>query len=324
MRIFITGGTGFIGGYLVTRLLSDGHEPVVLARSPEAVAKVRELGAEPVEGGLTVPGPWQKAVADCERVVHCAAKADDWGRRSEFWNVNVEGTRNVVEAAMGNVDQFVHVSSIAAHRGSGTRDESTPAVRGGHPYCDTKAAAEEVIDESVGRGLNAQLARVANVYGPKDPHVLPRILDQVSKGSFVVVGDGNQPSNLIYVDDVVGALVAILFGDVDPGERFLITDPDAPVLREAIRIAFEVLDIDPRINRMPKWAAMGAAALSQAFGLLTGRRPFLTFYAVLSVGNVRILVNDRTRSRLSWSPQVGFEEGVERTVAWWRQTGGDV
>ncbi|MCK4772639.1 MAG: NAD-dependent epimerase/dehydratase family protein [Candidatus Latescibacteria bacterium] len=322
MRIFITGGTGFIGSYLVSRLLADGHELLVLARSPEAVAAVLDMGAVPVEGELTVPGPWQDEVAGCDRVVHCAAKADDWGRRSDFWRVNVEGTRHMVEAAAGTVDRFVHVSSIAAHRGSGTHDETTPARRGGHPYCDSKAVAEEVVDEAVEKGLNAQLVRVANVYGPRDPHMLPRILEQVSKGRFVVVGDGNQPSNLIYIDDVVDALEAILLQDADPGERFLITDPAAPVISEAIRIAFEALDRDPRITHLPKWVALGVAAFAQAFGLLTGKRPFLTFYAVLAVGNFRTLINDRTMSRLSWSPKVRFREGVGKTVVWWRQTAG--
>jgi len=320
MRIFVSGGTGFIGSYLVRKLLADGHEVIALARSLTAMNRIRELGAEPVEGELSIPGPWQETVGGCERVVHCAAKASDWGSRTDFWNVNVEGTRHMVEAAAGKVDQFVHISSIAAHRGSGVRDESSHVIRGGHSYCDSKAAAEEVVDKAVAQGLNAQLVRVANVYGPEDPHVLPRILEQVSKGKFVIVGDGNQPSNLIYVDDVVDAIIAILMTETEPGERFLVTDQNAPGIGEAIQIAFETLNIDPKITRLPKWLALVAAALSQAFAFITGKRPMLTFYAVFSVGNVRTLVNDLTMRRLNWSPKVDFREGVKRTVAWWKET----
>ena len=322
MKIFVTGGTGFIGSYLVRRLLADGHEVKALVRSSKAAEKIHELGAEPVEGDLSVPGHWQDSVAECDRVVHCAAKADDWGNRTEFWNVNVEGTRHMVEAAAGKVDKFVHISSIAAHRGPGVRDESTQVKRGGHPYCDSKAAAEEVVDRAVEKGLNAQLVRVANVYGPEDPHVLPRILEQVNKGSFVIVGDGSQPSSLIYVDDVVDAISDILMTECEPGERFLVADQNAPAIGEAIQIAFEALDIDPKITRLPKWLALVAASLSHASSFIIGRRPMLTFYAVFSVGNVRTLVNDRTMDRLMWSPKVDFREGVKRTVAWWKETAG--
>lgn len=322
MRVFITGGTGFIGSRLVPFLREREHELRVLARSPQAVAAVHRLGALPVEGDLATPGPWQEAVAQCEAVVHCAAKADDWGRRADFWRVNVEGTRHIVEAASGVVEKFVHVSSIAAHHGPGTYDEAAPARRGGHPYCDSKAAAEEVVDEAVEKGLNAQLVRVANVYGPGDPHLLPRILEQVSTGRFFVIGDGSSPSNLTYVDDVADALVAILEGDVAPGERFLVTDPASPTMLEATQIAFEAFGLDPRITRLPKTLALSAAAVTELWGLITRRRPMLTFYAVRSLGNVRKLVNERTMSRLSWSPRVSFREGVEKTVAWWRETSG--
>jgi len=322
MKIFVSGGTGFIGSYLVRRLLADGHDVLALVRSLKAVEKIRELGAEPVEGDLSVPGQWQDSVGECDSVVHCAAMVGDWGSKIEFWNVNVEGTRHMVEAAAGKVDRFVHISSIAAHRGQGLRNESTQAIRGGHPYSDTKAAAEEVVEGAVEEGLNAQLVRVANVYGPGDPHVLPRILEQVSRGSFVIVGDGSQPSSMIYIDDVVDAISAILMTDCEPGERFLVTDQNAPAIREAIQIAFGALDIEPKIIRLPKWLAMLVAALSHAFAFITGKRPMLTFYAVYSVSNVRTLVNDLTMERLLWSPKVDFREGVKRTVSWWKETAG--
>jgi nucleoside-diphosphate-sugar epimerase len=91
MRVFVTGGSGFIGGALVRRLCRDGHEVRALARSGRAEAQVAAAGAVPVAGDVVDQGPWQEEMRACDAVVHAAAKVADWGAKAEFFRVNLNG-----------------------------------------------------------------------------------------------------------------------------------------------------------------------------------------------------------------------------------------
>lgn len=315
MRIFLSGGSGFIGRATGARLTSNSHEVWSLARSEKAAVIVEAWGGIPVEGNLTEQGPWQDAIGECDAVIHCAAKVGDWGNRSDFRQVNVVGTGLIVEGALKNGTRLVHVSSIAAQGGRGHFDESSPIVHRRHPYSDSKAAAEEVVDAGIERGLDAVHVRVANVYGPDDPYLMPRLVEQATTGRFFIVGDGTQPSNLIYVDDVAGALEAALHCEWEPGERFLITDPDSPTISDAVKIAIDALGLPAKAVHIPMAVAVPLALAGEGIGRLTGRRPAVTLYSVLGLGGVRRLDNRHTIERLSWSPSVSFREGVRITVA---------
>ncbi len=319
MKIFLTGGSGFIGRVTGILLLREGYEVFAIARSPAAAGKVEAWGGTVVEGDITTPGPWQERLGECDVVVHAAAFVGDWGKKEGYWRVNVEGTRNVADAALGHVEKFVHVSSIAAYGGPGEYDETDPPRRGKHPYSTTKAVAEEVVDEAIAKGLNAIHARVGNVYGPGDPNFMPRMIEQAKTGRFPVIGDGSQPSNLIHVDDVAAALVTMLKADTDPGERFLVVDPDTPSMHEAVEIAIEAIGLDTSIMRIPKRVALIAAGVSELFGYVTGRRPAITLYAVRGMGGVRIFHNERTMERLSWRPRYTLKEGIAATAASYRE-----
>src|SRR4051794_39030796 len=95
---FVTGGSGFVGGRLIERLVSDGYSVRALARSDQAAEVVQGRGAEPVRGDLGDRGALRSGAAGCELAFHAAATLGDWGTREEFERGNVEGTRNVLEA----------------------------------------------------------------------------------------------------------------------------------------------------------------------------------------------------------------------------------
>ncbi|MFC1529870.1 NAD-dependent epimerase/dehydratase family protein [Gemmatimonadota bacterium] len=315
MKVFLTGGSGFIGKVTGELLHREGYEVFAIARSAAAAGKVEAWGGTVVEGDITTPGEWQERLRACDAVVHAAASVGDWSKTEEYWSVNVEGTRLVAETALGQVGKFVHVSSIAAYGGPGEYDESAPPRHGRHPYTTTKAVAEEVVDEAIAKGLHAVHARVGNVYGPGDPNFMPRLIEQAKTGRFPVIGDGSQPSNLIHVDDVASALVAMLKVDTEPGERFLVVDPETPSMREAVEFAIEAIGLETSIIRVPKGIGLVAAVVSELFAKVTGRRPAITLYAVRGMGAVRIFHNEQTMERLSWRPRYTLREGIAATAA---------
>ncbi len=319
MRIFITGGTGFIGSSLVRHLRLENHEVWVLARSKQAIKKVRSLDALPVPGDITESGPWQENVPLANTVVHCAALASDWGRRRDYKRVNVDGTANILDAIKNWGGDYLHISSIAVHGfRPGVYNENSPVRRGGHPYCDSKAAAEQLIDRAVAEGLKASIVRIATAYGPGDPHFLKRLLEQTKYGRIFIIGRGNQPSNLIYIDDVTEGLVTIIKQGCVPGERYMLSNPLAPDILNAVEYALALLALNVRIKRVPLMIARGMAFLQESKGHLTGNRPPFTRYAVMALGNVCTYSTEITSRKLGWSPKTSIEEGFKRTISWYK------
>jgi nucleoside-diphosphate-sugar epimerase len=320
MRIFVTGGTGFIGSSLVQRLILEGHEVRVLARSEHAIKIVHDLNAAPIAGDITEPGTWQDDVPSANTVVHCAAFVSDWGRRREYQHVNVNGTRNILDAVKDWGGDFVHISSMAVHGfRPGAYNEASPIRRGGHPYCDSKAAAEQLIDTAVAEGLKASIVRITAVYGPGDPHIIIKFLEQAKSGRIFIIGKGNQPSNMIYIDDVIEGLMSLIRKGCEPGERYVLNNPLAPDMLSLIKRALEALELNARIIHMPLMIARGIACLLESKGYLSRNRPRLTHYAVIAMGNSCTYSTEITMRNLNWSPKTSIEEGFSRTISWYRR-----
>lgn len=321
MRIFVTGGSGFIGGALIRRLRLEGHEVSVLVRSPRAEALVAEAGAIPVSGDVAQPGPWQQEVGTGDAVVHAAALATDWGPRKEFFRVNVGGTRNVLDALKRWNGHFIHVSSVAVHGfRPGVYTETSPVSPGRHPYCASKAAAEALVDSSVGQGLNASVVRISGAYGPGDPHFAVRFLDYAATGRVFVIGPGDQPSKLIFIDDVTEAFLAILRQPCEPGARYLLNDPAVPNVLGMVRLAMEALAITAPVRRVPEWLAHAVALWEESRARLTGSQPQLTRYTVRAMGHRCFFSPEGTSRTLGWSPRMDAREGVKKTIAWYRRS----
>lgn len=321
MRVFVTGGSGFIGGAIVRRLRLEGHEVRVLVRSPRAEALAAEKGAIPVSGDITLPGPWQNEVSAGDAVVHAAAMVTDWGPRKEFFRVNVGGTRNILDAMKRWNGHFIHVSSIAVHGfRPGVYTENSPVSPGRHPYCASKAATEALVDSYVGEGLKASIVRISGAYGPGDPHFAIRFLDYAATGRVYIVGPGDQPSKLIYIDDVVEAFMAILRRPCEPGARYLVNDPAVPNVLGMVRLAMEALEITVPVRPVPEWLAYAVALWEEGRARLTGSYPLLTRYTVRAMGHRCFFSPEGTSQKLGWSPRMDAREGVGKTISWYRES----
>jgi nucleoside-diphosphate-sugar epimerase len=252
-----------------------------------------------------------------DAVVHAAAMVTDWGPRKEFFRVNVGGTRNVLDAMKRWNGHFIHVSSIAVHGfRPGVYTETSPVSPGRHPYCSSKAAAEALVVSSVGEGLKASAVRISGVYGPGDPHFATRFLDYAETGRVFIVGPGDQPSKLIYIDDVVEAFMAILRRPCEPGARYLLNDPAVPNVLSMLRLAMEALEISVPVRPVPEWLACAVALWQEGRARLTGSHPQLTRYAVRAMGHRCFFSPEGTSRRLGWSPRMNAREGVEKTISW--------
>jgi predicted dehydrogenase/nucleoside-diphosphate-sugar epimerase len=230
--VLVTGASGFIGTRVAEVLhLGLGWKVRGLVHSPSGAARLARLPVEMVQGDLKSPADMARAVAGCDAVVHCAV-GTAYGQRREIFAVTVGGTRNLAEAAReAGVKRFVHLSSIAVHGNDvrGDLDETTP-IRPprGDDYSESKAKAEEVIRRAVRAGLPAVMLRPGNVYGPFSKTFVVRPMEYLARNGLVLAGSADTPSNTVYVDNLVAAILRSLEAPagVANGQAFTISDDD--------------------------------------------------------------------------------------------------
>jgi predicted dehydrogenase/nucleoside-diphosphate-sugar epimerase len=231
-RVLLTGASGFIGSRVAEVLaLRDGWQVRALVRRPGAASRLARLPVEMVQGDLRSPADVERALADCDAVVHCAV-GTEYGNPRALHAVTVGGTRNLVTAAQKvAVQRFVHLSSIAVHDPSlvGFLDEETPvAPRAGGVYGRTKAEAEAAVLRAARQGLPAVILRPGCVYGPYGHTFVVNPLRALAEGRLVLHGCADAPANTLYVDNLVEAIVRALEAPAEAvrGEVFTLSDPD--------------------------------------------------------------------------------------------------
>jgi nucleoside-diphosphate-sugar epimerase len=314
---FVTGGSGFIGGALVRRLVADGWTVRALARSDASADAVRERGAEPVRGELADTGSMAAGAAGCEVAFHAAAQLGDWGRREDFERGNVAGTRNALAAArQAGVRRFVHVGTEAALLAGDPLvevDERAP-LRFDSPalYSSTKARAEEAVIEANGNGLETVVVRPRFVWGRGDTTLLPAMAEMVRTGRFAWVGGGWQRTSTTHVDNAVeGLMLAAQRGA--PGRVYFVTDGRPVVFRDFVTRLIETQGVTPTGRSVPAPVANAVATVGETgwrILSLPGRPPLTRLAVWLSALEATIDIT-RARTELGYTPVRTIDEGLE-------------
>jgi nucleoside-diphosphate-sugar epimerase len=216
-RALVTGGGGFLGRALVERLVARGVAVTSLARGE--YPDLERLGVRVVRGDLAERSVVLAAAEGQDVLFHVAAKAGVWGERADYVRANVTGTENVLGAAIAQgVRVFVHTSSPSVVFGGTDHVDAGPDLpyprRFLAPYPETKARAEELVRSlhgtplARGGALATVVLRPHLVFGPGDPHLVPRLLQRADRGQLRIVGDGRNMVSLTYIDNAVEAHLA--------------------------------------------------------------------------------------------------------------------
>jgi nucleoside-diphosphate-sugar epimerase len=234
-RVLVTGGSGFIGGRLVERLVRHcGAEVQVLVRGFASAAGLARFPLRFVHGDVTDPRALEAAAAGCDAVFHCAYGTSGSQRRRAF--VNREGTRRLLEAAgKAGVRRVVHLSTLMVYgrTADGDLDETAPRRRFGNAYSDSKLDAERAALDAARAGrVAAVVLQPTAVYGPYGGVWTERVLAQLRSGRVILVDGGDGLCNHLYVDDLVSAMLAAAMADGAVGEAFLVSGAEAVTWRE--------------------------------------------------------------------------------------------
>jgi nucleoside-diphosphate-sugar epimerase len=310
---FVTGGSGFVGGALIERLRREGWDVRALARSDRAAERVRELGAEPVVGDLD-----DLHIEDCEIAFHAAAKVEDFGDPADFERVNVQGTRNVIDACrQAGVRRLVHVGTEAALMAGQPLvnvDESAP-LRPDSPslYPSSKARAEQLVRAANGDGLETVVVRPRFVWGKGDTSLLPQIVEMVRSGRFRWVGGGRHLTATTHIDNTVEGLW--LAGTRGPaGGVWFVTDGEPVEFREFLTALVGTQGIEIPDKSVPAGVAGAAAKVSEALWRRLKRpgSPPLTRFAFWVSSQECTIDISRAERDLGYRPVTTREDGLRQ------------
>lgn len=313
---FVTGGSGFVGGRLVQRLVGEGWRVRALARSDGAAASVSALGAEPVRGDLDDVVGLTAGAEGCELAFHAAAALGEWGRPEDFERGNVLGTRNALAAcARAGVRRFVHVGTEAALMAGGPLvqvGEAAP-LRPDSPalYSATKARAEQAVLAADGQDLETVVLRPRLVWGVGDTTILPGIIDAVRSGRFRWIGGGRHLTSTTHVDNAVeGLLLAAQRGR--PGRAYFVTDGDPVVFRDFVTRLLATQGVEIPDREAPAAIVRIAAATGEALWRLLplpGAPPVTRLAYWLSALETTIDIS-RAREELGYRSVKSIDEGM--------------
>jgi dihydroflavonol-4-reductase len=321
--ILVTGATGFLGRNLCPYLVEQGHPVRALVRSTSDAGFLRDLGVELVQGDVRHPDSVRQAVRGCRWVVHAAGKFRFWGRREDFFDINVRGTAAVAQATLGaGVERLIYISTIAvigAPRSGQLLDEQVQCAPC-DDYQRSKLKAEELLlSRHRETGLPAVVLRPGAFYGPWGRYAFNRMFfEDPLKGLPVGVHYGKRVTFPAFVPDVVRVIEAALTQG-RPGEIYNVAGPSlthAEVHRTISRLA----GIRPwRINP-PAWTLIGLARLWTFVARYTRREPYYAINMVPYVFCDWQTTSAKAQRELGFVP-TSFEEGARQTLAWYRQQG---
>lgn len=320
--VLVTGGSGFVGAHVVRELLARGDAVRCLVRPTSPRVTLDGLDVELVEGDLRDAGSLRAAVRGCGRVFHCAADYRLYVRDPrDLYASNVGGTRNVLEAALGEgVERVVYTSTVGALGlvPGGVADETTPVSEAdmvGH-YKRSKYLAEREAETFARRGLPIVIVNPSTPVGDLDVKPTPTgqiIVDYLRGRMPAYVATG---LNLIDVRDVArGHLLADEQGQT--GRRYILGHENL-TLRQMLDLLARITGRPPVRLRLPHWLPLGVGAVSTAWARLTGGEPRVSLESVRMSAKTMFFDARRARDELGLAPG-SVEKALERAVHWFQQ-----
>ncbi|QBQ54406.1 NAD-dependent epimerase/dehydratase family protein [Nitrosococcus wardiae] len=325
MKVLITGGTGFIGTRLALKCLEKGDKVRLLGQVNNAAEEgnrdlVERQGGESVIGSVTDKDIIDKAIEEVEIVYHLAAAQHEANVPDQhFWDVNVAGTRNLLEASRkAGVKRFVHGSTIGVYGAAmeGEIDEDTP-LQPDNIYGITKREGEKLV-LSYKDKLPVVIIRISETYGPGDRRLL-KLFKAIDKKMFFMIGKGDNKHQLIFVGDLIEGLWLATKNDEALGQVFVLAGKEILTTNQMVATIAKVLGVRQRRLRAPLWPFLITAVVMETLlrplhiqsPLHRRRMDFFRKSFFFS--------QDKSSSILKFEPRTSFEDGIIATAQWYKE-----
>ena len=328
MKALVTGGGGFLGKAIVRQLLDQGWEVSSIARGD--YPELRKMGAETIRGDIADPAVVDEAVKGCDVVFHVAAKAGVWGPFESYYQANVVGTKNILDACRAHgVGRLVYTSSPSVVYGDEPLegvDESVP-----YPasylaaYPETKAEAERMVLEANSETLKTVSLRPHLIWGPGDNHLVPRIVERARLGKLKKVGDGKALVDSVYIDDAARAHLlaakALKETGAPAGKAYFITQDEPVSVGDLIDQILQSGGLEPVKAHVPAKVAYGVGwAMETVYkALKKEEEPLMTRFVAKQLSTAHYFDISAAKRDLGYEPELTIAEGMERLGTWIRE-----
>lgn len=321
MRVLVTGAGGFLGKAIVKALHARGEEVCTLQRGEYPA--LEKLGLTMNKGDIADRDAVIRASENCAAVIHVAAKAGIWGDYQDYYRSNVTGTLNVIEACRQNsIQRLVYTSSpsiVFAGEDEDGIDESAP-VPGYHltNYQRTKAEAEAMVLAANNDNLSTVALRPHLIFGPGDPHLLPRIIERAKTGKLRLLGKRRNLVDITYIDNAVSAhllaLDALQVGAACAGKAYFISNDEPLAMADIINRILLAAGL-PNVTKTSSPALVFVAgAIMEAVYLLFNIKsePVMTRFLARQLTCSHWYNISAAKRDLKYAARVNVEEGMQR------------
>ncbi len=286
--------------------------------------ELKRRGAEVLLGSVTNRDVVARAMQGVDVVHHLAAAFRELNvPEKHYYEVNVEGTRNVLTtAARVGVQKVVYCSTCGVHGNIADPPAAEDApIQPADYYQQTKYEAEPFVREWNRRGLRTTILRPAAIYGPGDPERFFMIFKRVARGVFPMFGDGKTLYHPLYVDNLVDAFIAAMRPDVGNGEAYLIADESYIEIEQLVKAVAAVLGVTVSIPHYPVLPLIAAGHICEQLCKPFGITPPIFPRRVDWYRQNRAFDIRKAKRDLGYRPLVSLTEGLARTAAWYRAEG---
>jgi len=317
MTNLITGATGFVGSQLVDDLLLRNEGVRALIRDRDKADGLRQRGVQVVVGDVRSPDVFRALLENVEVVYHCAAAVGPQFSKREIYETNLTGVRYLLEAlGSAQLGRLVLLSSVNV---LGTRDldpatEDLPCRRSRDPAADVKIEAERLALDYHRRGVDVTVIRPGFIYGPRDPHNLPKLVRAVQRGKFAFLGSRDNVVPIVHVSDVAQAMLLAGRTPAASGRVYQITDGSRTTVGELVdELARQLGCAAPR-KVLPYFVPWLGCQVFDVLRLFTSKPAPINRAGLRFLGTSRYVDISRARRELGYEPRVFYREGIAAAV----------
>lgn len=315
MKVFVTGGSGFVGAEVIKRFKVAGATVSALARSETSAAELRTLGAEVVMGDLSSIKNWQSALIGCDVVIHCAAPVEFWGPWQKFESEIVTASKNLLDVCLEvGVPKFIHISSESALQDSADLmgiDETHPyPLKPNSFYGAAKKLAEIELLKSTA-DIDIIILRPTFVWGPGSV-ALKEIATRALTGSFIWVGNGSSAFEAVHIKNLTEAIfLAAQYGKGK--EIYFVTDDEPTTVRQYFTDFFHAFGVPAPTKNLPNDLVKNLAVITDFFWRLLAitSNPPLSRFDWAFVGMSRKYNITKIKRDLGYRPIINRSQGFE-------------
>lgn len=329
MKALVTGGGGFLGGVIVRMLREQGDQVVSISRS--SYPALTSLGVEQVQGDLADQAAVLEAAQSCDIIFHVAAKAGIWGSYNDFYQANVTGTGNVLEACrVHGITQLVYTSSPSVVFDGNDVEGGNESL----PYPDhfeafypqTKAQAEQLVLQANSPQLATVSLRPHLIWGPGDNHLVPRIITKGKNGRLRRIGNRPCLVDTVYVDNAARAHLQaaerLAPGSVIAGKAYFISNGEPVQLWDMVNRILAAGGVAPVKGSISPKAAYAVGTMCEGIWKLLNLsgEPPMTRFVAKELATAHWFDISAARRDLGYQPQVTLDEGLVRLQKWLAET----